>query len=97
MDRAHRAERRELPRVSVGFAHQRRQARFGEPALYRAGRSALFFANRYRVNATDWANRYLDRYVISDAGPELPPGTGLLVWTLNVNSSRKINPSSSVR
>ena len=46
--------------------------------------SARFYANRFFEDYIGpWNNRYLDRLVIADNQPQLPPGTGLLVWTLN--------------
>ncbi len=45
--------------------------------------SGRFFADRYNVGGSGtWRARYLDRFVITDLGPQLAPGTGLLVWTL---------------
>jgi len=44
--------------------------------------SARFYADRYTDGGGRWHARYLDRYVIADHGAPLPPGTGLLVWTL---------------
>jgi pimeloyl-ACP methyl ester carboxylesterase len=46
--------------------------------------SARFYANRYRDRTTlVWTDRFTDRYVIQDFGPQVPVGTGLLVWTLD--------------
>jgi pimeloyl-ACP methyl ester carboxylesterase len=45
--------------------------------------SARFYADRYKDRATlVWYDRFVDRYVIQDFGPQVPTGTGLLVWTL---------------
>ncbi len=45
--------------------------------------SARFFANRYySYDSRDWRYRYVERLVVEDGGEPLPPGTGLLVWTL---------------
>ncbi|HBA83506.1 MAG TPA: hypothetical protein DCZ95_05360 [Verrucomicrobia bacterium] len=55
--------------------------------LYRVPEgSARFFANRYNVEGSGvWSNRYVDRYVITNKGPQLASGAGLLVWTLSTN------------
>jgi pimeloyl-ACP methyl ester carboxylesterase len=55
--------------------------------LYRVPEgSGRFYANRYDVeNSGVWSNRYINYYVITNNGPELAPGTGLLVWTLATN------------
>ena len=46
--------------------------------------SSRFFANRYNVDSSGvWQARYVDRFVITDGGGQLPAGTGLLVWTLS--------------
>ena len=51
--------------------------------LYEVGEgSARFYANRYPDDGGTWQSRYLERYVITPRGSELPAGTGLLVWTL---------------
>ena len=48
--------------------------------------SATFFANRYFDNSLGaWTTRYVDRYVITNRGPQLDAGTGLLVWTMATN------------
>jgi len=45
--------------------------------------SGAFSADRYFLPGQGiYKKRYVDRYVIHDGGPELPVGTGLLVWTL---------------
>lgn len=46
--------------------------------------SSRFFANRYyNDSAQTWMNRYVERFVINDLGPELGADQGLLVWTLD--------------
>ena len=45
--------------------------------------SGRFLADRYNVESSGtWKARYLDRFVITKLGRQLPSGTGLLVWTL---------------
>ncbi|HZY43285.1 MAG TPA: hypothetical protein VFF70_00925, partial [Anaerolineae bacterium] len=44
--------------------------------------TARFFENRFWTGSV-WKNRYLDRYVIQDHGPQLITGTGLLIWTFS--------------
>jgi hypothetical protein len=45
--------------------------------------STRFYASRYKDRTSlVWTNRFVERYVIQDFGPQLPAGTGLLVWTL---------------
>jgi pimeloyl-ACP methyl ester carboxylesterase len=45
--------------------------------------SARFYANRYKDRTSlVWTYRFVDRYVTQDFGPQVPAGTGLLVWTL---------------
>jgi hypothetical protein len=45
--------------------------------------SGAFSADRYFLPGQGiYKKRYLDRFVIEHGGPELPLGTGLLVWTL---------------
>ena len=44
--------------------------------------SGTFYADRFRVDEeSEWEARFLERYIISDLGNELPEETGLLVWT----------------
>lgn len=50
--------------------------------LYRVWEdSGRFYADRYQGDG-GYFTRYVDRYVITDLGSQLPAGTGLLVWTL---------------
>jgi hypothetical protein len=45
--------------------------------------SGRFFADRYNAEGSGtWKARYVDRFVVEDGGKQLPPETGLLVWTL---------------
>ena len=50
--------------------------------------SARFYANRFMVETDQaastwvWQPRFVDRYVITNLGGQIPQGTGLLVWTL---------------
>ena len=51
--------------------------------------SARFYANRFLAKTDQdastwvWQPRFVDRYVITNLGSQIPQGTGLLVWTLD--------------
>ncbi len=46
--------------------------------------SSQFYANRYRDYSSppNWQPRYVDRFIVTDLGQQLPGDSGLLVWTL---------------
>ena len=52
-----------------------------KPLLELPEDSARFYSNRYHADATSWAARYVDRYVIDDGAEPLAAGTGLMIWT----------------
>ncbi len=48
--------------------------------------SSVFYANRYNVGGGGtWQPRYVTRYVLTNNGPQMAVGSGLLVWTLATN------------
>jgi pimeloyl-ACP methyl ester carboxylesterase len=64
------------PITAANLAKAKRLARVGEG-------SGLFFADRYNHEGSGtWRARYVDRFVIQDKAKPLPPGVGLLVWTV---------------